>query len=242
MKVIVINGAPRMETGNTQAILNPFLVGMRQEGTEVDVAMLGRMQIARCLGCFTCYAVTPGECVHDDDMPALIERVRKADMMILATPVYIDGMTSLAKTFVDRLVPFVDPHFVKDEIGLIHPLRWNFPGKMFLVSVCGYPGIYNFGPLLLHMERIARNFHSEFCGAVLRPAVFSILMGKKYPARVKEVMDALRTAGEELAKAGRVSRATLEAVSADICSSEDLMAMANAYWDKELQRAEDEPA
>ena len=32
MKVLLINAAPRMESGNTQVMLNPFLVGMRQEG------------------------------------------------------------------------------------------------------------------------------------------------------------------------------------------------------------------
>ena len=111
MKVIVINAAPRMEAGNTQMILNPFLVGLRGEGAQVDVALLARKKIKRCLGCFTCYAKTPGRCVHSDDMQGLTERIRVADMLLLATPVYIDGMTSLAKTFLDRLVVFLDPHF-----------------------------------------------------------------------------------------------------------------------------------
>lgn len=231
-----------METGNTQTVLTPFLVGARQAGAKVDEVLLVRKDIKRCRGCFTCYARTPGRCVHEDDMPALVERLRGSDMMVLATPVYLDGMTSWAKTFIDRLVVFLDPHFIADDQGLIHPMRWKFPGKLFLISVCGYPGLHNFDPLVLHMQRIARNLHSEYSGALLRPAVFSVLLAKKYPERVRHVMDALRTAGEELVRTGRVSEEISAAVAQDICTPEELMATANAYWDRELEKFRDTPA
>jgi putative NADPH-quinone reductase len=242
MKIIVINAAPRMESGNTQVMLNPFLVGMRSQGAEVDIALLARKKIKPCIGCFTCYAKTPGVCIHADDMPALVERVRRADLMVLATPVYLDGMTSLAKIFMDRLVVFLDPHFLADGGRLHHPLRWRFPEKMFLVSVCGYPGLENFQPLQFHMERIARNMHADFCGSLLRPAAFSVLLAKKYPDRVREVIDAARIAGEELVKSGAVREDILKAAAADICSTEELMKSANAFWDRELATRGDEPA
>ncbi|MBM4327883.1 MAG: flavodoxin family protein [Deltaproteobacteria bacterium] len=242
MRVIVINAAPRMETGNTQMILTPFLVGMRDQGTRVDLAVLGRKKIKPCIGCFTCYAQTPGVCIHQDDMSALNERIRASDALVLATPLYLDGMTNLAKAFVDRLVTFLDPHFVDCDGGLRHPLRWRFPKKLFLVSICGYPGLRNFDPILLHMERIAINLHTEFVGALLRPAVFSCLLTKKYPERVKGVMDAVRTAGEEFARKGKVSRGVFEAAAADICAVEELREIANAYWDRELDRHGDRPA
>ncbi|MEW6533094.1 MAG: flavodoxin family protein [Thermodesulfobacteriota bacterium] len=242
MKVIVINAAPRMETGNTQVILTPFLVGMRDQEAQVDVVVLGRKKIKPCIGCFTCYAQTPGVCIHHDDMPALSERIRASDALVLATPVYLDGMTNLAKAFVDRLVTFLDPHFVDHGGGLRHPLRWQFPKKLFLVSICGYPGLHNFDPLMLHMTRIAIGLHTEFMGALLRPAVFSCLMTKKYPERVKGVMDAIRATGEEFARNGKVSRETFEAAAADICTVEELREIANAYWDRELDRHSDQPA
>ena len=235
MKILVINAAPRMERGNTQMMLNPFLVGARHEGAEIDIALLARKKITPCTGCFTCYAKTPGTCIHSDDMPALIERIRSANMMVLATPIYLDGMTSLAKIFIDRLVTFLDPHFEPDQEGLRHPLRWEFPEKLFLVSVCGYPGLANFDPLLAHLKKIARNLHSEFCGALLRPAIFSVLMRSKFPEKVKGVLDSARIAGQELVRDGRVSPEVREAVAAEICSTEELMETANAYWDRELR-------
>ena len=59
MRIIVVNAAPRMEAGNTQMILNPFLVGVRHAGAKVDVALLARKKIKQCMGCFSCYAQTP---------------------------------------------------------------------------------------------------------------------------------------------------------------------------------------
>uniref|UniRef100_A0A7C4EU52 Flavodoxin family protein n=1 Tax=Desulfomonile tiedjei TaxID=2358 RepID=A0A7C4EU52_9BACT len=242
MKILSINASPRMEAGNTQLVLTPFLVGARSKGAEIDVAYLGRKDIKRCIGCFTCYAKTPGVCVHSDDMPKLIERIRSADMLVLGTPIYLDGMTALAKTFIDRLVVFLDPHFITDAQGFVHPLRWNFPARIFLVSVCGYPGLHNFEPLVTHMERFARNLHSHFCGSLLRPAIFSMQLTKKYPDRIHRVMDAIRTAGEELVQAGSVSDATLRAASQDICAPEELLSIANKYWDRELEKSTDQPA
>jgi len=240
MRIIAINAAPRMESGNTQALLTPFLVGCRDKAAEVDIALLGRKKINTCVGCFNCFAETPGICVQSDDMEALIERIRLADMMVLATPVYLDGMTGLAKTFIDRLAPFLDPHFEMNEKTVLHPLRWKFPEKLFLLSVCGYPGLRNFEPLVLHMERLARNLHTNFCGSLLRPAAFSLLLRRKYPERVREVLDAVRTAGEEVAQFGKVSETTLKAAAADICSTEELVAMTNAYWDRQLEGPSDE--
>jgi multimeric flavodoxin WrbA len=242
MKIIVINASPRMEAGNTQVLLTPFLVGMRHQGAKIDIALAARKKIELCRGCFRCYAETPGVCMHRDDMPALLERIRAADLMVLATPVYLDGMTSLAKKVMDRLVPFLDPHFELTGDRLRHPLRWKFPEKIVLLSVCGYPGLQNFDPLVFHMERLAWNMHSEFSGALLRPAAFSLLMAQKYSEKVRNVMDAARAAGEELVKDGKVSQATAQAVAADICTTEELMKTANAYWDRELNNGGDIPA
>jgi putative NADPH-quinone reductase len=242
MRIIVINAAPRMEAGNTQMVLTPFLVGCKSAGAEVDIALLGRKNINPCIGCFNCYAETPGTCIHDDDMVPLSRRIRNADLMVLATPIYLDGMTSLSKIFLDRLVTWLDPHFVMEGDRVLHPLRWKFPSKLFLLSVCGYPGLHNFDPLMLHMERLALNLHAEFCGSLLRPAIFSLLLSRKYPERVKPVMDAIRAAGEHLVRAGSVPEDVRQAAAQDICSTEELLAIANAYWDRELSGPDYRPA
>ncbi len=236
MKTLVINVSPRMESGNTQAILTPFLVGAKEAGATIDIVNLAKKKINSCIGCFSCYAKTPGKCIYDDDMVQLTHRIKMADMLVLATPLYIDGMPGIAKKFIDRLVTFMDPHFEIDNGNVRHPLRWDFPSKMFLIAVCGYPGLGNFDPLVFHFERISANFHSRFCGALLRPAIFSILLTRKYPEKIKGVLDAVRSAGKQLITEGRVATETLNVIASDICPTVELVSMANSYWDRELAK------
>ena len=82
MKILVVNASPRMESGNTQVILTPFLVGAKEGGASVEIAHLARKKINSCIGCFSCYAKTPGKCIHDDEMKLLSERVKAADMLV----------------------------------------------------------------------------------------------------------------------------------------------------------------
>jgi hypothetical protein len=86
------------------------------------------------------------------------------------------------------------------------------------------------------MERMARNLHSKYTGALLRPAVFSCLMTKKYPEQIQTVFDNIRLAGEEIVRDGVVSEHVLQAVSADICSPQELKEVANASWDRQLEK------
>jgi hypothetical protein len=167
-------------------------------------------------------------------MAEIVHSISQADLFVMATPVYLDGMTALAKTLVDRMVVFLDPHFETDDSGLIHPLRRKFPESMFLVSVCGYPRLHNFEPVVAQAKKNARNFHSRFAGALLRHSAFSLLLTKKYPDRIRDVLSACRNAGSELISQGSVSPDTLARAHADICSEDELMATANAYWDREL--------
>ncbi len=240
MNVLVINGSPRVEAGNTQAILTPFLVGVRESGAKVEIINLARKKIKSCIGCFQCYAKSPGVCIHDDDMPAIQDRLSSSDILVLATPLYIDGMTGLCKVFVDRLVTFLDPHFLVEGSRVYHPLRRKFPGRMFLVSVCGYPGLHNFDPLVEHFKRVCLNMGSDYCGALLRPAAFSLLLGKKYPELLKNVLDAARAIGRSLIETGSVDQDMAKLVAQDICSTDELVRMANAFWDRELSTTNDD--
>ncbi len=234
MNVLVINGSPRMEAGNTQAILTPFMIGMREAGAKIEIIKLASKKIQSCKGCFTCYSRTPGICVLDDEMLSVEEKLKGSDLCVIATPLYLDGMTGLCKNFVDRLVTFLDPHFSVDGNRVYHPLRKSFPGRMFLLSVCGYPGLSNFEPLVEHFKRICLNMSSEFSGALLRPAAFSLLMGKKYPERLRQVLDAARTIGKTLIETGHINEDLFKVVAQDICPTSELLQMANAYWDREL--------
>jgi len=79
-----------MQSGNTQVVLTPFLVGAKEAGATIDIVHLAKKKINPCIGCFSCYAKTPGKCIYDDDMDQLTEKIKASDMLALATPLYID--------------------------------------------------------------------------------------------------------------------------------------------------------
>ena len=105
MKVLAINSSPKMDKGNTAMILNPFLEGMKEAGAEVELFYTSKLNIHPCTGEFNCWLKTPGECLHNDDMKMLFPKVTEADVIVFATPVYVDGVTGPMKNFIDRLLP-----------------------------------------------------------------------------------------------------------------------------------------
>lgn len=82
MNVLAFNSSPKMEKGNTALILNPFLEGMREAGAEVELLYIKKLKIAPCLGCFSCWLKTPGECVQKDDVQQIIPKMREADIVV----------------------------------------------------------------------------------------------------------------------------------------------------------------
>ena len=68
------------------------------------------MDIKPCIGCWNCWAKTPGVCVHKDDMHQILKHVNHNDLMIFAVPFAMGFMHSLGKTVQERLIPLLLPY------------------------------------------------------------------------------------------------------------------------------------
>ena len=99
MKILGFMGSPRIG-GNTDVLLDRALAGAREAGAEVEKIILAQLEISPCDGCDGCEA--DGECTQADDMVPLYDKIRQADGIILATPIYWWGPTAQMKTFLDR--------------------------------------------------------------------------------------------------------------------------------------------
>jgi multimeric flavodoxin WrbA len=99
MKILAIQGSPRPKVSNTEILLQQFLQGAQSQGAETETIYLKDKDIHSCVGCYTCWAKTPGVCIFKDDMPELLEKVRSCDIIVYATPLYNYNMTSLLKAF-----------------------------------------------------------------------------------------------------------------------------------------------
>lgn len=100
MKVLGINGSPR-ENGNTAYALRYGLSLLDEAGAEIEYVALGTRRIEGCHGCLSC---RDGECVHDDDMPSILDGMRQCDCLLLASPVYMGMVSGQMKMMMDRTV------------------------------------------------------------------------------------------------------------------------------------------
>ena len=108
-KVVTINGSPRMEKGNTALLLTPFLQGMTDAGADVELLYASRLQVKPCsCGHMYCWNEAPGECCLQDDMQSLYPRLKRADILVLAAPVYIP-LPGAMQNVLNRLCPLLDP-------------------------------------------------------------------------------------------------------------------------------------
>jgi multimeric flavodoxin WrbA len=156
--------------------------------------------------------------------------------MILATPVYVDGMTGQCKNFMDRLIPLLDPHYEVRDGHFRHVVTEKYCGKFFLISVCAFHEMDNFDPLILHVKRAAENLKMEYLGEILRPAVYSLDMKKGDTDAVGRVMEAFERAGKELVENGTVSEKTQQEAVREIVPKEAYIRAMNRHFDAQIGR------
>jgi len=107
-RVVAVNGSPMMDKGNTERILRPFLEGAKEAGAEVEVFYAKKLDIQPCRGELLCWGRNLGKCHIKDDMESVYPALRRADIMVLATPVYIP-LPGEMQNFLNRLCPLVNP-------------------------------------------------------------------------------------------------------------------------------------
>ncbi len=239
MKVLAFNSSPMMGKGNTALILNPFLEGMREAGAEVELFYTKKLKINPCQGEFNCWLKTPGKCWQKDDMDMLRPKMGEADVWVLATPLYVDGMTGPMKNLIDRIIPLVQPFFELRDDHIRHPAReGSNRGKMVLVSNCGFWEMDNFDALLVHVKALCKNGNREFAGALLRPHGGALRPMLEIGGLVEDVVEAAREAGRQLVRDGKISTETLNTVSRELMSREDYIQVANQNFQKALDALE----
>jgi multimeric flavodoxin WrbA len=155
MTAVVINGSPHGDKSNTELILGSFLDDMRAAGAEVRVFQAKDMNVRPCLGEYSCWVRTPGRCIQDDDMQKLLPELLTANVLILTTPLHVDGMTGPLKMVVDRMIPLGEPTIELREDRCRHPGRGRVRDrKMVLVSNCGFRELDNFDALVTHIKAL----------------------------------------------------------------------------------------
>ena len=108
MKVLIINGSPRVN-GNSTIALNEMVRIFEKEGVETDVVQIGNKDVRGCIACGTCFK--KGQCVFDDVVNELAPKFEAADGLVVASPVYYASANATLIACLDRL--FYSTHFDK---------------------------------------------------------------------------------------------------------------------------------
>jgi len=101
-KVLVISASPR-KSGNSDTLCDEFIRGAREAGNEAEKVFLRDKKIGYCTGCGVCNSTH--KCMLQDDMSGILDKMVRADVIALATPVYFYTMDGQMKTLIDRTVP-----------------------------------------------------------------------------------------------------------------------------------------
>jgi multimeric flavodoxin WrbA len=100
MKVLIINGSPRVG-GNTSIAINEMVKVFDSEDVETEVIQVGNKDIRGCIACSSCK--TSGKCVFDDIVNELAPKFEAADGLVVASPVYYAAANGTLVSCLDRL-------------------------------------------------------------------------------------------------------------------------------------------
>ena len=168
MKVIAFNGSPHKE-GVIYTGIEEMVGELRREGVEVEVCPVGGRLIHGCIGCGVCRK--KGLCaIEDDGVNEYIEKTRRADGIILGSPVYYGGIAGAFKCLLDRM--------------FYTGLNLNFKAAAVVASCRRSGGVTTFQQL---------NNYLTLAGAVIVPTVYWNVIHGNNAGEVREDGEGLYT-------------------------------------------------
>ena len=227
MKIVAINGSHTGKRGYTHFLIEKLLKGVKKEGAECEEITLAKLNINICKGCGVCNTKKHLlKCIYEekDDVAMIFNKMREADIIIYATPIYVFNMSGLMKVFIDRMNATGNSgDFRLSESGLFfHHISKDIYSKPFVTLIC-HDNFEN------EMSKNVVSYFKTFSKFMDAPQVGTIIRrsGKltghgKYPEKEKqypkilESYKAIELAGIELVKKGKISKKTLKTASQDI--------------------------
>lgn len=223
IKVVAINGSPRKEQGNTATVLTSYVEGMEDKGADVELFYASKLKVIPCAcGGMKCWYESPGECCINDDMQMLYRKLKAAEILILATPVYIP-LPGDMQNVINRLCPLMKP-YIEYRDGRTRARFHNDVSiqKIVLVSTGGWWEKENMSTVVRIVEELAEGVSVEFGGAILRPHAFLMKRDGKVTEEGEEILRAARKAGSDLIVDGKMSQETLEIIGRPLITEEEL--------------------
>lgn len=159
--ILIVLGGGR-PNGNTAQLADSFMRGAQEVGHRVELASLNKLKVNGCIGCNACRYGKP--CVQDDDLNSLVPKIKAADLLVLASPLYFWTVSSKIKAFIERFYCMAeedsDPPYGRYEKYPVHDCAllmtsaddffWTFDQAVsyYEFTLINYIGFRNKGMLL----------------------------------------------------------------------------------------------
>ena len=123
------------------------------QNNNVEIVYVADYNVNPCICCNSCFVREGNKCFQDDDMVKIYEKLRNADIVVIASPVYFYGISAQLKAIVDRLhTPMRNTFHIK-KLGLL------------LVGAVQLPNLFD--PILMQYQMVLDFFKLESIGTVL---------------------------------------------------------------------------
>lgn len=100
MKKVLIISTSLRQYANSEILAHETERGAIDAGHHVEFVTLKNKEINFCKGCFACQKL--GRCVINDDANEITLKMKDADVIVWATPIYYYEISGQMKTLIDR--------------------------------------------------------------------------------------------------------------------------------------------
>ena len=97
-KILLINGSGRKKT--TYTLLKSIEEILKSESYQTEIINLCEYKIDFCKGCE--YCVLKDKCLTKDDCDKIMQKIIDCDGLVIGSPVYLNNMSGILKSFLDR--------------------------------------------------------------------------------------------------------------------------------------------
>ena len=217
MKILVFNGSPKREHSDTMHMTRAFVEGMNEAGeNSVHTIHVVDKHIEYCTGCFSCMR-NGGECIHKDDMKALLEEILESDLLIFNFPLYCYGMPAPLKALIDRTLPLSSMAMRKVGERYEHVEQADFSHlKYLMICGCGFPNSrQNFEAAITQFKLCFPHHHT-----IITVPESPMFNSPEAEPVTKPRLELLRQAGRQYAQNGKIEPELLKQVGSPMIPEE----------------------
>ncbi len=108
MRITAVLGSP-IRNGNSEKMVDLLLSGFSND--DISIFNINELNCKGCQACDECLKSDSIECALHDELQPVLNSVAETDLLILASPMYMDQVTAQMRIFQDRLNVFLRKDF-----------------------------------------------------------------------------------------------------------------------------------